>query len=172
MLNRESRAATAKHQGKLRYRAYIWLMNLALIVTFAWMLEVVVRKTWGIAGLGLTGTADAIAFLVVQICSFVLPFFLMLFRFMRDDYTEMLWKRSVVVLAYMVAIFPIFSALVAWGMELGLPKDGNAYAAWRTMYEPFKSASAPADYVVSMAWKYYMAAFVIVFQFLRWRDSR
>ncbi|WP_128892564.1 hypothetical protein [Erythrobacter sp. HKB08] len=172
MFKLKGRSEGTRSKEALRYRAYIWLMNLALLVTFAWILEIIVRRSTGIPGLGLTGTADFIAFLIVQVCSFVLPFFLMLFRFMRDDYTEMLWKRSVVVLAYLVAIFPIAFAAVAWSAELGLPKDGGAYAAWRTIYEPFIAPGAPADYVVSMAWKYYMAAFVIIFQFLRWWDSR
>ena len=156
----------------LRYRAYFWLMNLALVVTFVWMLEVVVRRTVGISGLGLTGTADTIAFYTVQICSFVLPFLLMLARFMRDDYTEALWRRSVVVLAYAVAIFPIAGAIVAWSFELGLSHDGSGYRVWRSFYDPAFKSEASGGYIISMAWKYYMAAFVIIFQFLRWRDSR
>lgn len=172
MFKLQGRTATSKSGDALRYRAYLWLMNLALVVTFAWILEIIVRRTTGVPALGLTGTADFIAFLIVQICSFILPFFLMLFRFMRDDYTEMLWKRSVVVLAYVVAILPIAGAAIAWGAELGLPKDSAAYASWRSFYEPFKAPGAPAVYVVSMAWKYYMSAFIIIFQILRWQDSR
>ena len=156
----------------LRYRAYFWLMDAALVAAVISLSEVVCYFITGVRGFGLTGVIEMTADIFVSVFSWLVPFFLMLARFMRDDYSEGLWKRSVVVLAYAVALFPILFLLLAWGMELGLPHDGPAYAAWQTFYSPFTSAILPGDVIVSTVWQVYMQMFVLIFQFLRWRDSR
>lgn len=156
----------------LRYRAYFWLMNAAMVAAVISLSEVACYFATGVRGFGLTGAVEMTADIFVSVFSWLVPFFLMIARFMRDDYSEGLWKRSVVVLAYAVALFPMLFLLLAWGMELGLPHDGTAYAAWQTIYTPFKSAALPGDVIVSTVWQVYMQLFVLIFQFLRWRDSR
>lgn len=156
----------------LRYRAYFWLMDATMMVALIGIAEVIGYLATGVRGFGLTGAVETAASIFVAIFSWLVTFVLMIARFMRDDYAEGLWKRTVVVLAYAVALFPILFLLLAWAAELGLPRDGTAYAAWRAIYGPFKSATLPGDVIVSTVWQTYMWLFVLVFQFLRWRDSR
>ena len=156
----------------LRYRAYFWLMDAAMLVALIGVVEVLGYFLTGVRGFGMTGSVEYAASIFVAIFSWLVPFLLMIAWFMRDDYAEGLWKRTVVVLAYAVALFPILFLLVAWAAELGLPHDGRAYAAWREIYGPFKAATLPGDVIVSTVWQVYMWLFVLVFQLLRWRDSR
>lgn len=156
----------------LRYRAYFWLMDTTMVVALIGIAEVIGYLTVGVRGFGMTGATEYAASLLVAIVSWLVPFFLMIARFMRDDYAEGLWKRTVVVLAYAVALFPILFALIAWAAELGLPHDGVVYAAWREIFDPFKAAKLPGDVILSTVWQSYMWLFVMIFQFLRWRDSR
>lgn len=163
---------TDKLVKDLRYRAYFWLMDATMVVALLGVAEVIAFFVTGVRGFGLTGASEYAASLFVAIFSWIVPFVLMIARFMRDDYAEGLWKRTVVVLAYAVALFPIGSALVAWTAELGLPHDGQAYALWRTFYGPFTTEALRGDVIVSTVWQTYMWLFVFVFQILRWKDSR
>jgi hypothetical protein len=156
----------------LRFRAYFWLLNLSLVFALIGVAEVVTALFIEQRGFGLEGTANSVAALIVGLLSWCVPFFLMLARFMRDDYTEALWKRTVVALAYAVAVAPMAFFVFAWGCELGLPKDGATYAAWRRIYEPFTAPGQRGDVIVSTVWQIYTWLFVFIFQFMRWQDSR
>lgn len=161
-----------EHKDPLRYRAYYWLLNLSFVFALIGFAEFLTRFVIEKQGFGLEGAANSIAALIVAVFGYFLPFFLMIARFMRDDYMEGLWKRTVIVLAYSVAVWPFVSFIVAWSAELGLPHDSAAYAVWRKYYVPFISEGQRGDVIVSTVWQTYMWLFVFIFQFLRWRDAR
>jgi len=163
---------TAEPKDPFRYRAYYWLLNLSFVFALIGLTEFVTRFIIGERGFGLEGTANSIAASIVALFGYFLPFFLMISKFMRDDYMEGLWKRTVIVLAYSVAIWPFVSFIVAWSAELGLPHDSSTYAVWRKFYVPFISEGQRGDVIVSTVWQTYMWLFVFIFQFLRWKDSR
>ncbi|MEM7700638.1 MAG: hypothetical protein AAF251_01740 [Pseudomonadota bacterium] len=165
-------ADNTEPKDPLRYRAYYWLLNLSFVFALIGLAEHITSFIIDKSGFGLEGSANLIAQIIVNIFGYFLPFFLMVAKFMRDDYMEGLWKRTVVVLAYAVAISPMVFVLIAWGCELGLPHDSAAYSIWRKFYEPFITPGQRGDVIVSVAWKDYMWLFVFIFQFLRWRASR
>jgi len=163
-----------KATGKeaLRFRAYYWLLNISFVFVIVGFADILTRFVVGEQGYGLEGLAVLILNLLFGIFGFFLPFFLMVARFMRDDYMEGLWKRTVVVLAYSVAVLPLALFIFAWTVELGLPRDTSAYTIWRQFYEPFINNGQRGVVIVTAVWQHYLWLFICIFQFLRWRDSR
>ncbi|MCK0128429.1 hypothetical protein [Erythrobacter sp. F6033] len=154
---------------KLRYRAYFWLMDICLFFAAIGLVDHIIdpydfenAPTW----------YHIIAFFVIFFNGFV-PLFLMVAKFMRDDYAEGLWRRSLVIMAYGVAIAPPIMIIGPWVLywilsPLGISPPDAYYAFENFFYDQDFKAYA----VIATAWLTFMLSFVGVFQFLRWRDSR
>ena len=151
---------------KLAYRAYFWLMDLCLIagililLSFLPIIEIVVDTsgeppTWYLVyGYGLL------------FVSFILGPALILGRFMRDEYAEQLFRRTTIVLVYGAVALPWAIFVAATIVYIANPSDTAPY--------PFDLFMGEVTWWSAMAslFKYFCLAFVFVFQFLRWRDSR
>ncbi len=153
----------------LRYRVYYWLMDICLafaaIGLIDWIIdpyEATERPLWYLV----------VGAVVLTFNGFV-PLFLMVARFMRDDYTESLWKRSLVVMAYGSAVVPPVLVLGPWVLFFLLGGDGSLRPDFYIAFEDaFYSKTLQPYIVVAKVWLTFMLLFVGVFQFLRWRDSR
>ena len=96
---------------------------------------------------------------------FVTPF-LVLARFMRDEYAERLFRRTTILLVYIAVAVPflIFSAATLVYLSTLTPE-----APW-----PFDLFMAQTTWWAALAepFKIFCILFVLIFQFLRWKDSR
>lgn len=158
--------STGKSTKQLRYRAYFWLMNAssaAVIYSGAEPLAVYLFNIDEIY----PSPIKEILYSVIGLLLFVVPMILVCARFMRDDYTEQLWKRTFVVIAYIVALLPFVYLVMYWSLffVLGQPTKPPLVLALPELNLTMGTA-------IYGAWMAYMMMFVIVFQFLRWRDSR
>jgi len=158
---------TKTAKGPLRYRLYFWLMDAALIAAIVVWANYIVLLATGINGFGLPLVLQYVLAIPLWPLFTVVPIFLLLAKFMRDEYAELLWRRTVVVLAYALAIIPLAIVLFAWAIfyATGQPEDPPAAFAWTV-------AEVTWGYAIWAAWTFFMQLFVFIFQFIRWRDSR
>lgn len=152
---------------EFRYRLYFWLMDACLVGVAIGSLDAILDSGFGIHQFGLTDAQVLPIAFFVNLFSFIVPVFLMIAKFMRDEYADQLWRRSVVVLAYVTATVPLALLLtehIAY-FALGQPEDPPVWLEWWTIKLSWGLA------IVSI-WKSYLLIFVAIFQFLRWRDAR
>lgn len=156
---------TVARKGPLRHRLYFWLMDAALVVAVLVWANYIVLLTTGINGFGLPVALQYVLAIPLWPLFTVVPIFLLLAKFMRDEYSEQLWRRTLVVLGYAAAIMPPALVIIAWAVfyASGQPEDVPAAFAWTV-------AEVSWGYAIWGAWTFYMQLFVVIFQFLRWRD--
>lgn len=156
-----------KSRKALRYRAYFWLMNASLVAVIYGAIELNIELVYGydISEL-LPEPARSVFGAYVAFFVLVIPVFLICTKFMRDEYCEQLWKRSFVVLAYMTAIAPLTYLAAYWSLfyALGQPKPLPPYLKLEQ--------DVALGFAIFFPWVSYMMTFVLVFQFLRWKDTR
>lgn len=160
---------TKTPDGPLRYRLYYRLMDVCLIATIVGMMDLLIYYFFGVEdfGLPLPRLLDIGFSIFLVAFGIVGPFVLFPAKLMRDDYAEQLWRRSVVILAYGVGLVPL-ALFIAFNSALAiLGPEGTAelFPAWLgTEWEVVKTI-----YVTGWI---YVLLFVLMFQFLRWSDSR
>lgn len=151
---------------QLRYRLYFWLMDAALIASLIAWANALVSIVFGVEGFGLPPSIQALLGVPLWPLVTIAPIFLFLAKFMRDEYSEGLWKSSLIVLAYAAAIIPLGFFLISWAsfFALGQPDAPPVFLQW---------ASVPTNwgYAIWAAWTFYMQLFVLIFEILRWRNS-
>ena len=158
----------AKPDKQGRYRAYFMLMNASLAALVYSGLELLVDRLTGFDPQDYMSTPVAVIFYTpLLVLMFLVPMFLICARFMRDEYAEQLWRRTSVVLAYGTAIFPLAFFVGEWSLyfALGQPEKAPSILRWSKTEIEWGSA-------ILYVWLGYMMVFVLIFQFLRWRDSR
>lgn len=159
----------------LRFRLYYRLMDVSLVtILLAILLGVSIRA----AGIDPESLPIIIAVgvpLIIYLVNYVIIPVLILVSKLRDEYADLLWKRTVAQLTVLtVLIPPIVSALI-WFLYLVI-LDGNPEANWGGnrpdwLLDPIYAEEVRL-YTVLEIWGYYTLGFVILFQFNRWRDSR
>ncbi|MBV7259950.1 hypothetical protein [Erythrobacter crassostreae] len=156
-------------KAKLRFRAYFWLMDICLFFAAFGLVDWIIDPyDPGNA----PGWYDILAVLVLFFNGLV-PLFLMVAKFMRDDYAEGLWRRSLVILAYGVAIVPPILVIAPWVLYWSFsPFDISLPASYLAFEDFFYDQDFKAYVVIGKTWLTFMLLFVGIFQFLRWRDSR
>ena len=158
---------TEQTKEPLRYRAYFWLMNAAFVASVISWLAVFTYMATGVEAFGLPEVPKAIIGLFLIVFAVYAPTILLLARFMRDEYAEEIWRRTVTPLAYAAALVPLAYVLTAWASfyALGQPEDPPPYLAWASEEVTVGSA-------IWLCLTVYMQLFVFIFQFIRWRDLR
>ena len=127
------------------------------------------------------GFAPALIILLVFMIyvNFFGSLFLLLARFMRDEYAEGLCRRSLNVMGYFGAVVPPIFLVCAWIIYFlylqfvhpTAPLDGSVYLDapeyidW--LFEPGVSPLV----VIMTIWGIFLQSYVVIFQFLRWRDK-
>lgn len=157
-----------KSLDPLRHRLYFRLMDICLFfAAFAFIDWIVDPYTPDNAPVWY----NALGAVVLVFNGFV-PLFLMVAKFMRDDYAEGLWRRSLVVMAYGAAIVPPILIIGPWVLYFVLGGDGSLRPDFYVSFEEaFYDSKVAPYFVVGKVWLTFMLLFVGVFQFLRWRDS-
>ena len=149
-----------------RFRIYFRLMDICLvagILILAPFLPIFERL---VAEDGTIPTWYNIYGAVLIFISFFLAPFLILARFMRDEYAEQLFRRTTDVVVYIAVAFPllVFSAATVVYIATGAkeaPYPFNLFAVDVTWWT-----------AIGELFKFFCLIFVFVFQFLRWKDSR
>jgi hypothetical protein len=159
---------TDKPLKAIRYRSYFWLMDFsaAVMALFIGLLigDMIIDQDL----MEVLPHPLIVPFAVVsQIVGMIILPFLICAEFMRDDYSDALWRRSVAVLAYATATIPlaIFAVTSIYYLGVGKLSEGPPLIQWVT----YKVSVFTALIDI---WCSYMALFVAIFQFLRWRDAR
>ena len=160
------KAKKGRKQTSLRYRAYYRLMDACLIAGLALIAELLLPADWkGNAAYWTVGV------FILPLVVIIAPL-LIVGRFMRDDYAESLWRRSVAVLTSVTAILPAVFLVVTWPLYFIMEPDHSA--VYYTYYKFFViiDTENPIRNTVMMGWVAFTTLFVFIFQFLRWKDSR
>lgn len=153
---------------QLRYRAYFWLMNASSVAVAYSAAEPLAVYLLDFQGEEIyPSPIKDIIYAIIGLLLFVVPMFLVCARFMRDDYTEQLWKRTFEVLAYFVALLPFAYLLLYWGLFFALGQPAKP-----PLVLELPALNLTLGTAIYAAWMGYMMMFVVIFQFLRWRDSR
>ncbi|MBY6128661.1 hypothetical protein KUW15_08045 [Qipengyuania aquimaris] len=98
--------------------------------------------------------------------NFLLAPFLILAGFMRDEYAELLWKRTTNVIVTVVTILPL--GIVGLGVVSVLTTGSRTLPAFlNPLLETATWISA-----ITLFWLAFCLLFVAIFQCLRWKDSR
>lgn len=149
-----------------RARIYFRLMDVVCILAVLGFSEFLLDKVGGIILLETSHPAHVYVSAFFITMNFFLPMFLILARFMRDEYADQLWRRTAVVLSYGVTLLPIVIFAGAWIDYLttttGQPRP--VFALLEETTEPYN--------VIQACWMAFMLLFVGIFQLLRFTDSR
>lgn len=153
-------------KSKLRFRLYFWLMDLCLFFAAIGFVDHVLGRMYDLTLMPEGGLPYMIFSVLILIFNFIMPPFLILARFMRDEYTNQLWHRSITVLVYTITVIPFF----AWaGIWIHYAITGNAAAPGM-----FAILDSRVDFGLALiqTWFAFTLLFVTIFQVIRWRDSR
>jgi hypothetical protein len=149
-----------------RTRLYFGLMDLCLIAAALGLADHIASRLldWHLQ------PGDSIIYTafgsVVLFFNFIVPPFLMIGKFMRDEYAEMLWQRSVAILGYAFAFAPLLllATLVAVNLTNPAAQADGAFV--------YLFGDVPADWLLITLWMAFLLTWVGIFQFLRWRDAK
>ena len=148
------------------YRWYYLLMNLCLLAGIIIITDVVLSVSSRVYDDGeYPAWYLAYGYISIFLAFFVEPF-LVLARFMRDEYAEQLFHRtSDVMLYFAVAVpFVIFAAATVVYAVTAAPEAPYPFSLFMEEISVWKA--------MAQAYKYFCLLFVFIFQFLRWKDSR
>lgn len=156
----------AKTASPLKYRAYFWLMDACLLSGVLLLCELLLPDEFK-GGLVYWIVGAPIIFLI----AIVVPL-LIVASFLRDDYAERLWHRSVAVLTFGAATIPALFLMITWPLYLLIePSRSSFYMAYFSFFEFIDSERSVRD-TLMMTWLTFNLSFVAIFQFIRWKDSR
>lgn len=156
---------STRNPKKLRYRLYFWLMDACLLFAAVGFTDFVLDRVFGVE-FEIENPVYLTIGVITLFFNFCVAAFLLLARFMRDEYAEILFQRSVVFLAYGVLIVPLLVLVAAWCAYwiTGTPGRDSPFAF---LYEHNDLFVAFFQLLFG-----YLVMFVCIFQFLRWRSSR
>lgn len=154
------------NKAALRYRLYFWLMDLSLIFAFVGLANHLLHDSFSQRVLEQIAPLYIAIGAITLVFNFFVPPLLMLAKFMRDEYAEILWQRSVAVLACVAAVAPFVMFAGAMLYDLAIGSDSSV----SPMAQLF--AGLPAGRLFITMWMSFLLAWVGIFQFLRWNDSR
>lgn len=146
-------------------RLYFRLMDVCLLFAGLGLADHLLGKFFDRSILPHGSTAYVVVGVVTVFFNFFMPPFLIVARFMRDEYAELLWTRSIAVLAYIFAMLPLLMMLVVWCINMTKPLGGQVGPA------TYLFGDISAGKLVITTWMAFLLLWVGIFQFLRWRDS-
>lgn len=110
--------------------------------------------------------------LITAFFIYLVPIFLIVAAFMRDDYADGLWVRTMKIVGFLAALVPLGLNVVYRVLEIFFEPDGGPiHYAYFYLYNFVESEMTARD-AFFIAHIVFLWAFVLTFQFLRWRDSR
>ena len=148
------------------YRWYYRLMNLCLLAGVVLIADAalsIAPRVYNDGGY--PAWYLALGYIGIFLAFFVTPF-LVLARFMRDEYAEQLFHRTADVMIYVAVAVPfvIFAAATLVYAVTSAPEAPYPFSLFMEEITVWKA--------MAQTFKYFCLLFVFIFQFLRWRDSR
>lgn len=153
-------------KGEFRYRLYFWLMDACLFFGIIGLVDFINSRFNGDFPEGAEpGWYIALA-IVTLFFSFMVGPFLILARFMRDEYAEQLWNRTCNALVIIVTTLPFVIVLSTWSVYLLTRSEEAPF--------PFDVLTMETQwwYVLTYVWQTFCLLFVAIYEFIRWQDSR
>jgi ABC-type microcin C transport system permease subunit YejB len=154
-----------KVRKQFRFRLYFWLMDICLVFAGIGLADYLRDKVFDIQ----IDEKNPIYLAVsvgVLVFNFIVPVFLIIAKFMRDEYSQEIWQRSIAILVYFLALTPLFIFAAGWYTILFSTADRLAGLL------AFLFATVSGGELVMRMWLAFMLLWVAIFQFLRWRDAR
>ncbi len=147
-------------------RWYYRLMDVSLVTSLILFAIFIAVRGFGYDASWMDRPAFLFVSIPLALLSLPLAMVLVLARFMRDEYAEQLFQRTVAVMVYLVAAVPFIFVVSGWTTYYII---GGDEAPW--IYSWF--SETPTLYaVLKKTWEFFMLMFVVIFQILRWKDSR
>ncbi len=149
------------------YRWYYRLMDLCLLAGILVILDLTfsIGPTLYEANGGLPGWYIVAGYILIFFAFFVTPV-LILGRFMRDEYAEQLFHRTSDIMIYVAVAVPflVFAAATVVFIITAAPEAPYPFSLFMDEITVWSA--------MAQAFKYYCLLFVLIFQFLRFKDSR
>jgi len=149
-----------------RHRLYFWLMDASLVGIVIFIASVIFESATGKEAFGLAAPMSGIVGLLLLVLILVIPLLLIVLKPLRDEYADMLWRRTVGPLVVLMAMTPLLYFASIW-LFYAISTDPTTLSGLDWLYEEQSGFES-----VSAAWAIFNMVFVVIFQFLRWRDSR
>lgn len=155
----------------LRYRLYYWAMNAALVY------QIFAHGLITIFG-AMPNDYDPVVVAVIRailiLFQLVIVPLLIIVPAWRDEYADLLWKRTMVQLAVLMTILPPLlmgsvQLIFAVFIQGDLDNWGGNRPDW--LLDPLMEETWVLKTALDV-WLVFTSAFVILFQVNRWRDSR
>ena len=155
----------------VKYRVYYWLMNAALVY------EIFAHSfitAYGVMPGDLDPLIEGLIRTVLVIFQLLIVPLLIIVPWWRDEYAELLWKRAMVQLAVLMTVAPpalltVITVISEFFIQGDLSNWGGHRPDW--LLAPLLEETWVLN-TVSNVWVMFTSAFVILFQWNRWRDSR
>ena len=155
----------------LRFRLYYRLMDLSLVV---YLLGLILAFTVQFSELEPstfpTIIGVGIPVIVQLVTTIVLPVLIVAAK-MRDEYADLLWKRTVAQLTVLTVLLPPITMGLLWFLFLVVSGGDPEANRPDWLLDQILAEEEWFDTVYGL-WRYYTLGFVILFQFNRFRDSR
>ena len=156
----------AVSKGPFRYRLYYWLMDASFVAVLFGMVGIALDQFAGIEAYGMPERLVPIVGLIIGLLGLVLPIFLIAVPWWRDEYADMLWKRTVGHMVLFFTVVPPLTFIFLWiAYALIGGEERPDWLGW--LYDDQRPIT-----ILSYSWDAFILAFVSLFQFNRWRDSR
>lgn len=150
----------------LRFRLYFWVMNASFVAIMIGLASEVVEAFTGYDAFGMAETWQVVIGTPLAILSILAPVPLIAIRAWRDEYAESVWKRTVGLMAVVFAVGPFLLGIfltIAYAII-----GGEEAPAW---LDSIYGERRPV-LIIFFTWYVFNAAFVVIFQIVRWWDSR
>ncbi len=143
-----------------RHRLFFWLIDLTTLAVLLAIAMEVGQSAFGFYDL-VGDRVSAVLFLIILPIGIFVPLFLAFRTSMRDEFAELCWQRAAATTVKLLFIAP---PLVMFGVGVfaGFMEahGGNPTKAWA------------GDEVIINIWLMVLTAFILSFQWHRWRVSR
>ncbi|MBX9729326.1 MAG: hypothetical protein K2X31_10500 [Sphingopyxis sp.] len=140
-----------------RYRLYFRLMDIALLLTLAGIVQLVIEPA-ALRPEFVPGPAH----LAVGIGSVLLTTFLMFAGFMRDEYAQACWEQAAATTIKGLVIIPFVTLFVS-----GIIAGFNAEPGVAPGPSPLEAVNGAV--IFAWGWSLLLTLFVLAFQWHRWR---
>ena len=150
-----------------KYKLYYRLMDLALLAGILGFLDFLGAHLFNLSFTQILKPETTLSMVIVigiGLLNFVLPVFLIVAYFLRDEYAELLWQRTATVMMYAFATTP--GAIMMWAASHKVLTGQTSPLLKKYIFD------RPTPDLVMTWWMVSALAFVAIFQLLRWRDAR
>ncbi|MCP5396839.1 MAG: hypothetical protein H6918_08920 [Sphingomonadaceae bacterium] len=163
-----------KGNRQFRYRLYFWLMDISLVCGLIGFADFIRDDILGYAAFDPVSPIYIAVGVFCLFFSFPVATFLVLARFMRDEYAEQLWQRTIGKLGFISAVVPFSLYVLVWTFYFIASFRILPKAVHNSLVDLLEMGATEwrFDEIINTAWMVFMLLFVAIFQFLRWRDSR